>query len=178
MQDNFLCSLFGCELSRIDHHFGIARLLIWIRNTSKFFDNSSPRLGVETLAIAFFAYVHRCRKVHHNKSAYRLDHRAHVFASGVVRRNWSANCNPTILGDLGSDISDAMNVQVPMFPGKTEFGRKMLANEIAIQKRYRSATHFEKFSDQDTGDGRFTGAGEACEKDCETLFVPRWETAP
>jgi hypothetical protein len=54
----------------------------------------------------------------------------------------------------------------------------MLANQIAIQKRYWSAAHFEKFGDENAGNRRFTGAGEASEKDCQALFVPWWKTAP
>src|SRR2546426_173943 len=121
MQDDFLRSLFGCELRRIDHHFCIVRLLIGIRNTRKFLDNSSPRLRIETLAIALFAYFNRGREMHHNKSANWLDHSAHMFASGVVRRDWSANCNAAIFGDLGSDVSNAVNVEVSMFLGKAKF---------------------------------------------------------
>src|SRR5436309_2539386 len=121
MQDDFLRSLFGFELSRINHPWRILRLLVGIGNTGKFLDDSGPCLCVKTLAIALFAYLNRSREMHHNKSAHWLDHRAHMLASGVVRRNWSANCNTTIFGDLGSDITDAVNVQVSVFPGKTEF---------------------------------------------------------
>src|SRR6266436_7546033 len=158
MQDDFLRSLFGCELGRIDHYFRIARLLIGIRNSRKFLDNSSPRLGVETLAVAFFAYLHGGREMHHNKSTNWLDHGAHMFASGIIRRDWSANCNAAIFGDLGSDVSDAVNIEVSMFLGKAKFRRKMLANQIAIQKRYWPAAHFEKFGDENAGNRRFTGA--------------------
>src|SRR5439155_25957436 len=54
----------------------------------------------------------------------------------------------------------------------------MLANQVAIQKRYWSAAHFKKFGDENAGNRRFTGAGEASEKDCQALFVPWWKTAP
>src|SRR5437667_7359291 len=178
MQDDFLRSLFRCELGGIDHHFRISRLLVGIRNAGEFLDNSSPRLRVETLAIALFAYLNRGREMHHNKSANWLDHGAHMLASGVIRRDRSTNCNTAIFGDLGSDISDAVNVEVSMFLGKAKFGRKMLANQITIQKCYWSAAHFEKFGDENAGNRRFTGAREASEKDCQALFVPWWKTAP
>src|SRR6266480_852511 len=121
MEDDFLRSLFRCELGGIDHDFRIGRLLVGIRNAGKFLDNSSPRLCVETFAIAPFAYVNRRGEMHHNKSAKWLDHGAHVFASGVIRRDRSTNCNATIFGDLGSDVSDAVNVEVSMFLGKAKF---------------------------------------------------------
>src|SRR5216683_6903879 len=121
MQDDFLRSLFGCKLSGIDHHFSIVRLLVGIRNAGEFLDNSSPRLRVETFAIALFAYVNRRGQMHHNKSAKWLDHGAHMFASGVIRRDRSTNCDATIFGDLGSDVSDAVNVDVSVFLGKAEF---------------------------------------------------------
>src|SRR5436190_16454334 len=120
MQDDFLRSLFGCELGRIDHHFCIARLLIGIRNSRKFLDNSSPRLGVETFAVAFFAYLHGGREMYHNKSTNRLDHGAHMFASGIIRRDWSANCDAAIFGDFRSDVSNAVNVEISVFSGKAE----------------------------------------------------------
>src|SRR5439155_10758073 len=134
MQDDFLCSLFGCELGGIDHHFSIGRLLVGIRDAGEFLDNSSARLRVETFAIALFAYLNRRGEMHHNKSAKWLDHRAHMFASGVIRRDRSTNCNTAILGDLGRDVSDAVNVEVSMFLGKAKLRRKMLANQITIQK--------------------------------------------
>src|SRR2546430_17460798 len=85
MQDDFLRSLFGCELGGVDHHFSIVRLLVGIRNAGEFLDNSSPRLRVETFAIALFAYVNRCGEMHHNKSARWLDHGAVKFCRGGVR---------------------------------------------------------------------------------------------
>src|SRR4030095_8071028 len=121
MQDDFLRSLFRCELGGIDHHFSIGRLLVGIRNAGKFLDNSSPRLRVETLAIALFTYLNRGGEMHHDKSANWLDHGAHMFASGIIRRDRGTNCDTAILGDLRSDVSDAMNVKISMFPGKAEF---------------------------------------------------------
>src|SRR5438093_13134278 len=123
MQDDFLRSLFGCELGGIDHHFSISRLLVGVRNAGEFLDNSSPGLCVETLAIAAFAHVNRRGEVHHNKFAKWLDHGAHMFASGVIRRDRSTNCNAAIFGDLGSDISDAVNVEVSVFLAKAKFVR-------------------------------------------------------
>src|SRR6266404_3450847 len=99
MQDDFLRSLFGCELRSIDHHFSIGRLLVGVRDAGEFLDNSSPRLRVETFAIALLAYLNRRGEMHHNKSANWLDHGAHMFASGVIRRDRSTNCNAAIFGD-------------------------------------------------------------------------------
>src|SRR6266567_6317559 len=121
MQDDFLCSLFGCELGSIDHDFSIGRLLVGIRNAGEFLDNSSPRFRVETFAISLFAYVNRRGEMHHYKSAKWLDHSAHMLASGVIRRDRSTNCNAAIFGDLGSDVSDAVDVEVSMFLGKAKF---------------------------------------------------------
>src|SRR2546430_2953659 len=121
MQDDFLRSLFRCELGGIDHHFSIRRLLVGVRNPGEFLDNSSPRLRVETFAIALFAYVNRRGEMHQNKSANWLDHGAHMFASRVIRRDRSTNCNAAILGNLGSDVSDPVNVEVSMFLGKAKF---------------------------------------------------------
>src|SRR5262249_31065434 len=97
-------------------------------------------------------------EMNHYESANRLNHRAHMFPGGVIRRNWSANCNAPIFGDLRSDVSNAVNVEVSMLPGKTEFRRKMLTNQISVQKCHWSAADFEKFGDQYAGNSRFTGA--------------------
>src|SRR6266568_3090423 len=121
MEDDFLRSFFRCELGRIDHHLCILRLLVGIRNAGELLDNSSARLRVEAFAIALFAYVNRRGEMHHNKSANRLDHGAHMFASGVIWRDRSTNCDTAILGDLRSDVSDAVNVKISMFPRKAEF---------------------------------------------------------
>src|SRR5438093_12524825 len=93
MQDDFLRNLFRCELSGIDHHFSIGRLLVGVRNAGEFLDNSSPRLRIETFAIALFAYVNRRGEMNHNKSANWLDHGTHMLASGVIRRDRSTNCD-------------------------------------------------------------------------------------
>src|SRR5262249_18085806 len=121
MQDDFLRSFLRCELGRIDDHFCIVRLLVGIRNAGEFLNNSSPRLRVETFAIALFAYINRRGEMHHNKSAKGLDHRTHMFASGVIWRDRSTNCDAAVFGDLGSDVSDAVNVEISMFSGKAEF---------------------------------------------------------
>src|SRR5438552_17384828 len=115
MQDDFLRSLFRCELGGIDHHFRISRLLVGIRNAGEFLDNSSPRLRVESLAIALFAYLNRGREMHHNKSANWLDNGAHIFASGVIGRDWSKDCNAAIYRGLGSAEVEAATLALSMY---------------------------------------------------------------
>src|SRR5207248_5434740 len=82
------------------------------------------------------------------------------------------------LGDLGSDVSDASNVEVAMFAGKTKLGGQMLSDKIAVKKRNGSAPDFVEIDQQDVGNGCFTGAGQAGEKNGEALLVARRAASP
>src|SRR5437016_12125802 len=121
MEDDLLRGFFRCKLGGIDYNFSVFGLLIRVRNAGEFLDNSRPGLRVETFAVTLFAYVNRRGEMHHNKSANWFDHGAHIFASRIIRRDRSTNCNAAIFGDLGSDVSDAVNVEISMFLGKAKF---------------------------------------------------------
>jgi len=91
--------------------------------------------------------------MHHDKSAQRRNHGAHLFPHSIVRGDGSTDGNATVLGDLRSDVPDASDVEVAMFARKTKLGREMLADQIAVKKRNWPAPDFEKFDQQDVGDG-------------------------
>src|SRR5438552_16998839 len=111
--------------------------------------------------------------MHHDKPAQRRNHRADLFPRGIVRSDGRTDGDPTVLGDLGSDVSDASNDEVAMFAGKTKLGGQMLPDKIAVKKRNGSAPEFGELDQQDIGNGRFTGAGQAGEKNGEVLLVAR-----
>src|SRR5207248_899773 len=153
MKDNFLGCLVGGEFSRIDGDVRISWFFVGIRDTGKLLDNARPGFGVETFAIAFFANFNRSGEMHHDESAQRRNHAADFFPHGIVRSDGRTDGDASIFGDLGSDVSNASDVKVAMFAGKTEFGRQMLTNEIAVKKRDRPAPDFEELNQQDIGNG-------------------------
>ena len=91
--------------------------------------------------------------MHHDESTQRCNHAAHLFPHGIVGSDGSTDGNATVLGDLGSDVPDASDVEIAMFAGKTELGREMLADQIAVKKRNRPAPDFEELDQQDVGNG-------------------------
>src|SRR5437899_8244590 len=111
----------------------------------------------------------------HDKPAQRRNHGADLFPRGVVRSNGRTDGNSPVLGDLGSDVSDASNVEVAMFTGKTKLGGQMLPDKIAIKKCNWPAPDFVEFDQQNVGNGRFAGAGQASEENGEPLLVARRE---
>jgi len=97
--------------------------------------------------------------MHHDESTQRPNHGADLLPHGVVWSDGSTDGNATVLGDLGSDVPNAADVEIAMFARKTKLGREMLADKIAVKKRNRPAPDFEKFDQQDVGNSRFAGAG-------------------
>src|SRR6266480_5783396 len=116
--------------------------------------------------------------MHHDKPAQRSNHGADLLPGGIVRSDGRTDGDPTVLGDLGSDVSNTSNVEVAMFAGKTKLGGQMLPDKIAIKKRDRPAPDFVEFDQQNVGNGRFTGAGQASEENGEPLLVARRKASP
>src|SRR5437868_13205334 len=153
MKDDLLCRLVRGKSGGIDGDVRISWFFVGIRDTGKLLDNTGPGFGVETFAIAFFANFNRSGEMHHDESAQRRNHAADFFPHGIVRSDGRTDGDALIFGDLGSDVSNASDVKVAMFAGKTEFGRQMLTNEIAVKKRDRPAPDFEELNQQDIGNG-------------------------
>src|SRR5882757_7154155 len=153
MKDNLLGRLVGSEFSRIDGDVRISRFFVGIGNAGKLLDNACPGFGVETFAIAFFANFNRSGQMHHDESTQRRNHVADLLPHGIVGSNGSTDGDTTVLGDLGSDVSDAADVEIAMFARKTKLGRQMLPDKVAIKKRNWPAPDFEEFDQQDVGNG-------------------------
>ena len=113
-----------------------------------------------------------------NEAAKWLNHRPHVLARGVIRRNRRADCDPAVFCNLGCDVAYAANIDVAVFLRKTQLRREMLPHEIAVEQSHRPATHLEKLDHQHIRDRRFARAGEAGKKYSHPLFVPRRKCAP
>ena len=56
---------------------------------------------------------------------------------------------------------------------ETKFAGQVFANNIAVQQGDLAATHFHQLDHQRIGDGRFTGTGQAREKDHQPLYILR-----
>jgi hypothetical protein len=94
--------------------------------------------------------------VHENKSTDRLDHLAQLLANCIVGGDGSANGNATVFRDFRCNVADAPDVDIAMLLGETEFGRKMLSYQIAIQQRYGTATGLQELGAKNIGDGGFS----------------------
>src|SRR5882724_2353446 len=151
MKDNLLRRLLGSALRRIDSYVCIGRFFVRIRDTGKLLDNTRPGFGVETFAVALFTNFNRRGEMHHDKSTERRNHGAHLFPRGIVRSDGSTDGNSPVLGDLGSDVADAPDVEIAMFARKTKLGRQVLADQIPVKKCDRSAPDFVELDQQDVG---------------------------
>jgi len=147
VQNDFLCRFLRRQVSGVDHHLCILRLLIGIRNAGEFLQDPSPRFRVQTFAIALFAGFDGRGDVDQNESTNRFDHIADVLASGIVWRDGCANGDAAILGDFRSHIADAADINVAVLLGEAEFRGEMLANQVSVEQRDRPAAGFEELGD-------------------------------
>src|SRR5438477_10913096 len=122
MENDFLGRFVRTKVGSIDDNFGIRWLFIRIRHAGEVLEYAGPGLRVETLAIALFTNLNRGRKMHHYKSAKRLNHRSYLFSGGVIGCDRSADGDSTIFGYFGSHVANAANVEIAVFLGKSELG--------------------------------------------------------
>src|SRR5580700_170680 len=177
MKDDLLRRLFGRQLASIDGDFGVGRNLIRIRNAGEFFENSRARLCVQALTVALFADFHSGGNVDENEPAVGLNQLSHIFARPVVRRDGRANSDTAILGDFRRHIADAPDVDVAVLFGEAEFGRQILAHQVAIQHGGRTPAHFQELGHQHVGNSGFAGTGKSGEENGHALFVTGREAA-
>ncbi len=111
--------------------------------------------------------------MHEDEATALFDERAHVLAYCIVRGDWRTNRNATVLGDFRRDEPDAPNVDITMLFREPELGREVRTNDVSIQQRDGTPTHFEKLDQHNICNGRFSGTGEAGKKHGEALTVTR-----
>ena len=121
------------KLASIDGDFGVGRNFVRIRDAGEFFENSRARLGVQAFAVALFADFHRGGDVHQNEPAVGLNQLPHMFAGRIIRRDGRANRDAAVLGDFRGHVADAPDVDVAVLLGEAEFGRQILAHQVAIE---------------------------------------------
>src|SRR5262249_62344252 len=102
--------------------------------------------------------------MHKNKAAEWVNHRPHVLACGVIRRNGRADRDAAVFRDLRCDVADAANVDVAVLLGKAQLRREMLPHEIAVEQSHGTATHFEELDHEYICDRRFASARQAGKK--------------
>ena len=61
---------------------------------------------------------------------------------------------------------------------ESEFRRKMLAHQVAIEQGHRTSTNFQELRHQDVGDGRLARTRKAGEEDGHALLGARRKAAP
>ena len=128
MKNDLLCRFFRGQFAGVDGDFGVGRNFVRIRDAGELFQNSSARLGVQTFAVTLFANFYGGGDVHQNEPSVGLNQLPHILAGRVIRRDGRANCDAAVLGDFRCNVADAPDVDVAVLFGKSEFGRKILAN--------------------------------------------------
>ena len=152
MQNNGLRCFLGGQFGGVNHNFGIGRRLVWIRDAGKFLDDAGASLGVKALTVALFTDFDRGGRVHQYESSERVNHLPHGFARRFVGSDGRAHGNAAVLRDLGGNVADAPDVDVPMLLGETQFAREVLAHQVAIEQSDRTSAHLQELRDQRVGD--------------------------
>ena len=134
------------------------RRFVRVRDAGEFLDLSLSGQLVKTFAVAPFAFLDRGSDVNLDEGTAMFHHFAHHPAGGRVGGNGRTDGNAAILGDLGRDIADPLDIDIAVFLGKAKFGRQVLAHHIPVQQRYRAAAHFHQLDHQRIGDGGFARA--------------------
>ena len=110
----------------VEHQVGVARFLVGIGHSGEARDQPGAGLGVQALAVARRADVHRGRDVDEQEVADLGDQLARGRARRGVRRDRRADRDAAMPGDLGRDVTDARDVEVPVGPGEGEPGGQQL----------------------------------------------------
>jgi hypothetical protein len=66
VQNYLLCCLFRSQLCGVDHDLGIFWFFVGIGNSGEFLQYSGSRLGIQSLAVAFFAVLQGRCQMHQN----------------------------------------------------------------------------------------------------------------
>src|SRR5882762_991825 len=121
VQNNGLRRFLGAQLGRVNHDFGIGWRLVRIRDAGEFLDYTGASLRVQAFTVALFTHFDRCGCVNQNKPAERFNHLPHRFASRLIRSDRGADRDTAVLGDLGSNIANAADVDVAVLLRESEF---------------------------------------------------------
>src|ERR1700687_605421 len=126
VQNNFLGRFFGGQFAGVDCYVRIRWRFVGIGDSREFLENSRPRPGRKSLAVALLAVFHSGGDVYQDEAAIGLDQLTYVLTRRVIRRDRRANRDAAVLRDFRRHISDAANVDVTMLFRESQFRRKML----------------------------------------------------
>lgn len=100
---------------------------------------SSPaRLRVEAFAVTLFADFQRRRHMNQQQAPVLLDHPTCRCPGGRVRGRSVRIRDPAVAGDLGGDIADPPDVEVPMLAGEAQFRGEHATHDVAVEQGHRS----------------------------------------
>ncbi|MPL71146.1 hypothetical protein SDC9_16917 [bioreactor metagenome] len=157
----------------VDAQLGGCRRFIGVRDPGEFLDLAFAGELVEALAVARFTFLERGGDMHFDEGAVGLDHLAHGATGRGIGRDRGADRDAAVLGDLGGDIADALDVDVAVLFREAELRGQVLAHHVAVEQRHRAAAHFHQLDHQRVGDRRLARAGEAGEEHGEALLRAR-----
>src|SRR5215472_14498606 len=105
---------------------------VWIIDSSKVLNLTATSFGINSLAVAFFAFLQR-RSHEYFDEAISTNHVPHVVTRGAVRTDRGANDDSTMSYDLGGNKADAANIQIAIFLTKAKPLRKMSSHDVSIE---------------------------------------------
>src|SRR5579872_3455494 len=146
--ENLLSSFLWTQFRCIKSKFGIGGVFIWIGYPCELLHQSRPCLGVQPLPVSSLANFERGGHMNEHEPAISFDHLPDVPARGFVWGNGRTDGDAAIFGDLRSHKTDPMDIEIAMFPGEAQFGRKIFSNNISVKQGHRTATDFEQLDPQ------------------------------
>ena len=162
----------------VDLDVGVRRHLVGVIDAGEALDETRPDLCVEALAVAGLASLEGSRNVHLDKSSGRLDSLSQIAAGGRVGRDKSADRDSAVTCGLGGDEADAPQVDLSVLAGEPEFAGKVLAHDIPVEQRHRSAVALSQHRRERIGECRLAGAGQTGEQHRKALSVARCVAHP
>src|SRR5581483_4979605 len=162
----------------VDHHLGVLRFFVRIRNASELFQDTGARFGVQAFPVTLLADLQRSGDMYEDESAIRLDHPAHLLADRVIRRNGRADRDTAIFADFRSDVADVADINVAVLLGEAQFGGKMLANQVTVEQGHRPSSQLEKLGAKRVRNRGLARSRKPREENGHALLVPRWIATP
>ena len=165
-----MCAVIDVCTFGFHTQLGGFRHVIGVRDSGELFDLAFAGQFIQAFAVAAFAFLDRGCNVHFDKGTELLNALTDLTAGGGIGRDRRADGDATVLGDLGRDIADALDVEIAVLFREAQLGGQVLTHNIAVQKGHGAATHFHQLDHQRVGDGGFARAGEAGEEHGEALI--------
>jgi len=154
---------------RVDDKIRVLRGLIRVLDARDPLEDSGLGLGVEALSVPIHADGKGSGEIDLDVAPIAGDVFPILAAAFFIRGDRGADGDSAVFCDFACDKSDPEDVQVPVFPGKSEFAREVSPDDVTVKEGNGPVSHFQEFGLEDAGKGGFAGPREPGEKDRESL---------